>query len=612
MKTSWKRGAALGAAACLGAGVLGGCAQKNAAPPPDTAEHEPLTILTAGMDYANFEALLHERYPDIRLEYISYTGGNATGYTQYLLENGDIPDLYAVSVFSQQERQKEYLLDLSGYPFVNNYKTADINQVTLDGAVYMVPASLTIIGLYYNKTLFAEQGWAVPQNLEELEALVPRIREAGLDPVHAQFELSGNGFFDLFTMAKTDYLSTPEGQQWERDFQAGTATAQQGLADAAALVQELIDTGLLDKEDTQRDTAKTRESFENREAAMYLNAGSIAKFTQNEDGTGDVYGLMPFFGKGAEDTVLITLPLRYLGLSKTLGEPGNEQKLADALQVMELLATEEGQQSLLPLNGNYVAPLKNTVIPADSPFAEVEEYLRSGHTSTLAYAGYEPIIIPVGDKVRDWVAGECTGGDVLALMDTLQAEILNNTAAPMATAAEDFTLQQTAQLQAEAFRQAAGTDLGMVSMGGYHDGYQNYSGVCGRLYHGDISEEIMNAIVPSHYRDPVCVLTLTGAQIRAMLDTGYVTAEGIEGFTYVPSGIIVTKNKDGTVRKITMADGSAFDEAAAYTLAIDEGSYTEEVAQAGAVQKTELIVVEVVGSYCTANSPLAPAEASLQ
>lgn len=583
------------------AGALAGCGGPHQ---EENEGHEPLTIITGEIDYSGLEALIAEKYPEIRLEYISYAGSNTTGYTQYLLQNGEIPDIYSLSVFSMQKEQAKYLLDLSGYEFLNNYKTSDINQVTLDGAVYMVPASSAMIGLYYNQTMFSEHGWQVPDNFEELKALTQTIRTSGIDPVAAQFELSGNGFFDLFTLAKTDFLSTPAGLQWEHDFKDGKAAAKEGLSESVAMFQELIDCGFFDAEDAACSMDACLERFYQREAAMYLNAGIIGRFTQNEDGTGDKYGLMPFFGSGENNTVLISKPMRYYGLSKTLSEPGNEQKLADALKVMELLATEEGQRSVVGRKERYITPLKNVVIPEDSPFHEVEETIRSGHTSNLAYAGYEPIIIGVGDKVRDWVAGKCTGNDVLALMDELQTAYLDNKLPPVAVVSQDLTLEETAQLQAEAFRQAAGTDIGLISLGAYHDGVENYSGVCGKLFEGDISMETVNAIVPGKHSDPVCILTLTGAKIMDLLETGFSVSPDAAPFTYVPAGLTIAYDRDGSVEKVTLSDGSPMDETANYTVAMDQGSFTEETAREGFAVETELIVYEVVEAYLSAHSPV--------
>lgn len=596
-------------ALCLGVSLLFGCSGEQN---PQEGGHEPLTIMTTGLNLNNFAALLQEKYPEIRLDYISYTGGNGTGYSQYLLDNDKIPDIFTISVFGTPERQKKSLLDVSGYEFLNNYKTADINQVTVDGAVYLVPTSSTIIGLYYNQTMFAEHGWEVPHDFDGLLALTETVRAAGIDPVAAQFQLAGNGFFDLFTLAKTGFLSTPEGVQWEQDFKDGKAGAHKGLADAAAQLQQLIDCGFLDAADTARTEDECTAHFFRGEAALYLNAGTLTRFTQNEDGTGDRYGIMPFLAQGEDHSLLISKPLTYIGLSASLAQPENAQKLEDALKVMELLATEEGQQSLLGKKDTYIAPLKNAEIPADSPFHEVAEELHTGHTSTLAYAGYEPIMIGVGEKVRDWVAGSCTGEDVLDLADELQTNYLNDSTPPIAVATQDFTLAETAQLQAEALRLAAGTDIGMLSLGAYHDGVENKSGVCGRLFKGEITQMVVNAIPPAYYGEPVCLLTLSGGDIRTLLETGFVADPTVEGFPYIPAGLVVTKSAQGLVERITWEDGSAFDESAVYTVAVDRDGYTEEIAQKGAVRETELVVMDVVGNYLAANSPVSPLPHSVQ
>lgn len=581
---------------------------------PGGLEHEPLTILTAKMDYSPFETALHEEYPEIQLEFISYTGDNATEYNQYLLEHDEIPDIYSAFVFSDPQKQKENLIDLSGYEFVNSYMTAQINQVALEGAVYLLPANLGIIGLYYNQTLFAEHGWEVPRNFQELTALTLTIREAGIDPVAAQFELDGNGFFDLMTMAKTDFLTTPAGNQWEKDFLAGNASAAEGLTGAVQQLQELIDCGFLDATDTRRTSQETRELFYNRNAAMYLNAGTIARFTQNEDGSGDRYGILPFFGTDS-GTMLVTLPMAYFGLSKSLQEPGCEQKMEDALKVMEFLATEKGQASLTATTADresYIFSLKSSVFPKDSPLNEILVLIRDGCISTLAYAGYEDILTDIGSKVRDWVAGDCTGGEVLELMDQLQRDSLDDLRPPFAIVTEDLTLEETAQLQAEAFRLATGADIGLVSLGGYHDCVQNPSGVCGRLFAGEIPPELVNAIVPSRYNDPVFVLTLSGREFKTLLESGLILEGTDEGFPYIPAGIAFLKDKNSTVKEITMADGSSFDEAASYTVAVDRGGFTELIGKQGSAVETEIHVAMAVKDYLRANSPISPLEPSIR
>lgn len=591
---------------CLG---LTGC--RSADENTSDNGHEPLTLLSLNIDQSAFLAALEGNCPGVRIEFISYTGGNGTGYSQYLLDKGHPPDIYTISVFGMQDKQREYLLDLSGYEFLNHYNTVDINQVTLDGAVYMLPTSSAIMGLYYNKTMFAEHGWEVPQNFEEFKALVEVIKEAGIDPAAAQFKLPGNGFFDVFTMAKTGFLSTPEGRQWEQDFKNGDAAAAEGLQTAVDAIQELIDCGFLDAEDTKRSSSETTNYFYNRGAAMYLNAGTIPRYTQNEDGTGDVYGIMPFYGPGKDNFVLIQQPQRYFGLSKELAEPGNEQKLEDALRVMEFLSTQEGQTALLSKKDNYITPLKNSEIPADSPFYEVEQAIRQGYVSPLAYAGYEPIIIGVGNKVRDWVQGKCTGADVLACMDQLQAGYLSTGTPVEGTALCDFTHEETVQLQAEAARLAAGTDFAMISMGVIRGGKENLGGACGQIFEGDISEDALIALLPNYCTDVLYVLTLSGADVRGLLESGLVTAGAEEGYPYIPAGLTAEMNEDKTVKTVTLADGSLLDENAGYTVAFNKKGFADEIGQIGNARETDIPIIDAMRGYMSAHPLLTPLEPSV-
>ena len=52
----------------------------------------------------------------------------------------------------------------------------------VEGELYSVPLTYESMVLIYNKTLFEENGWAVPTNLEELETVAAAAQEAGIHP----------------------------------------------------------------------------------------------------------------------------------------------------------------------------------------------------------------------------------------------------------------------------------------------------------------------------------------------------------------------------------------------------------------------------------------------
>ena len=138
-----------------------------------------------------FLDLLEQTHPDIALEFISYTGGNSTGYSWIQMRADDIPDIFITSQILDPELAKERLADLSGYDFVNSFSTAILDQVSIDGGIYLLPVSNSVYGIYYNKTLMEEYGWELPTNFAELESLCGEIREAGLLPGVVGTQLTG-------------------------------------------------------------------------------------------------------------------------------------------------------------------------------------------------------------------------------------------------------------------------------------------------------------------------------------------------------------------------------------------------------------------------------------
>ena len=74
MKKNKIRLTVLAVAAGLSALLLGGCGKVS--PDTDQKEHEPITLLTSAMNYQEFEQALKEEYPEINLEFVSYTSGN--------------------------------------------------------------------------------------------------------------------------------------------------------------------------------------------------------------------------------------------------------------------------------------------------------------------------------------------------------------------------------------------------------------------------------------------------------------------------------------------------------------------------------------------------------
>lgn len=76
--------------------LLTGCAcSGNIAESP----HETVTMQSPFRDVSMFLDVLEAKYPEINLEIIPYSGANTSAYLSAELKAGDMPDIYAATVY---------------------------------------------------------------------------------------------------------------------------------------------------------------------------------------------------------------------------------------------------------------------------------------------------------------------------------------------------------------------------------------------------------------------------------------------------------------------------------------------------------------------------------
>ena len=528
-----------------------------------TSDHEPLTITSFNnIVTEDFINAVHEVYPDINFEIISYAGKNGSGYAQFSLEEGDIPDIYVSTLPFAADKQAEYLMDLSNQDFINEYSTTMLNSLDQDGSIYLLPSGYTVAGITYNKTLMEENGWEVPTSLEELEALIPRIEEAGLKPFARAMELDGFPFNYFFSLGNTAWFASQEGVQWKEAFPKGEADAasQEGLKSVIDLFQRYIDDGIITSEHVSND-----DYFACGDTVFDLNIGISSYEYTTEDGRTYEFGIMPWLSEDGSNNMLTRNVSRYFGVSKELAESGNEEKLQDALDLMRFIASPEGQEAILGAGNIWMSPLNGAEMSEDHPYYEVADTINSGHTVQMVYVGWEDLIIPIAQDIRQFVAGELSADELAAAFDETYKEVAEGTTDEYGTLTEDLDLQQTAELCAIGMGTAADADCALVSFNAYHgDGLSNKLGIGWYLYASDIDTARITTVAPN--AASISVLELTGEEIKAIAEAGFDANENGDPYDYV----LVTKG------------GAELSDDATYRLAFPTGSVlgyedTEEV-----------------------------------
>lgn len=554
------------------------CYQKNDAPVP---EHEPLTMVSLFPDIDSFIDKVHETYPEINIEVIPYYGNNTTAYLHAQLESGDMPDIYLASVYAPERQDlSDKLIDLSGYSFTNNYTVSSLHDVSDNGAIYLLPTFFSCIGIVYNKTLLDRHGWTLPSTFAELRELAPQVKAAGCRLALNQIAFPGYGFQYLCNIMDTGFLNTLDGRKWQNDFLAGnaTVTGSKGMMQAFALVEEWRQLGMLSGEgDWYHDTATKSMMAEGNTLFML---GSTNNFTSED--SPDEFRLMPYLSEDGTKNSLIMQVSRYVGLSKQL--ENDPQKLTDALHVMEILSTVEGMSSLNPDYANsQMLPLKDYAIPENSYYKPVETELYNGQTAPFIYCGWDDLIVPVGNVAIDYIRGKATLAQLILAFDDNQYLLRNDSDTFYTTVTQKLTTDDCARLVGVCFGKAVGADLALISKNEYHvvDGVirMNAEGVSGELFALPVSDQEITSILPTGWRGNIQTVTLTGARIKELAETGYDRGGCGVYFPY----------------ELVMPDSLTLRDEQTYTVAI--AGVTDQVAAEGDLTDTGILGLTAAQAY---------------
>ena len=579
---------------CLSS-LLAGCGAKETTESPDNkvaktteavvqvSDHEPITIVSAYKNMGAFIDMVHKQYPDINLEIIPYTGNNYTAYVGAQLESGDMPDIYCTKVYLPGQMDlSDKLIDLSGYDFLSKYSEARLNDVSDNGKIYMIPTYYDCLGITYNKTLLEKNGWTLPKSFKELEELAPQVEEAGYQLAINQIQYPGYGFQYLCNILDTDFLNTLAGRTWQIDFLSGDANVEntQAMMSSMKVLDKWRDLGMLNGNGDSGNDENTRKIMAEGNTLFML--GNARTF--GEDETTDEFGLMPYLSDDGTQNAYILSVSRYIGLNKHLEDEGNEQKLEDALHVMEVLSTVDGMQAF---NSYYstasLLPLKDFTPDENSMYAEIQDELEAGYTAPFIYSGWENVLVDYGEKMLSYIKRECDLEDLIKEMDDKQSLIWDNSDSIYTTVTKKIDNTDCARLIGICLAKASDADLALISVNKWYElkGNEdlNQEGVSGELYPVPVTDLIITSILPTGWHRNIQNVTLTGKRIKELAETGYDRNKNGDTFPYV----------------LVIPEGFEIDDDMTYTVTIC--GVTDEVAEEGNLTDTGILGLKAVQEY---------------
>ena len=565
---------------------LAGCGQ---APAPGASEDKgetsaarvPVTMLYT-IDLTNFETLVEQTYPHIDLQVERNASATIDGESERRLRTGHGSDIVTTTMPTGDV--KNYVMDLSAQTFASAYQAGISQSLLIDGKTLFLPLPGRYSGYIYNVTLAEQAGVSEPpattgELLSMLDAAAAHGLGQGDDGV--MFAMGSNDMTSVssyFIGAQVpDFLGLSEGVIWRERLSKREDTFSNGMAHCLDLSAAMAEKGYLDPAriyNTRSNATPVQERMLN--GTLLLTYGTVQLLDTLNDASDEYeFAMFPFLSEEDSHPWTVAAPAAYLGLNAALAEPGKEDVLDAARQVLELLSTPEGQAAFirdLGASQSYLAA--DVPVPEDIPegladcVAEGYVYNVQFPAKLLNYFGRSMVAVLNGEaELADALAGVdryfMEGDESIEYDQTLIGVVAGDMLYENYNARREET--GIGDLVADAAREMTGVDIAFVNGGS----------IRGSLYEGNVFGGDLDVVCP--YDNSVVVLEVKGSVIRQMLANGLtrlIQDNGIPGGRFLNvSGLCYSYRAPegegpGELLDITMPDGAPFDESGTYTIAV--------------------------------------------
>lgn len=135
----------------------------------------------------------NESYPNVEIDYEIKADGDYDSLLKTAIQSGDGPDLFwtngtATSTMPDLAKN-DAIVDLTDKVDFSFISDSAMNLANVDGKAYSVPwMNMDTRAVFYNKDMFEENGWKIPETFDEFEKLLADIKKTGNTPISLSYD----------------------------------------------------------------------------------------------------------------------------------------------------------------------------------------------------------------------------------------------------------------------------------------------------------------------------------------------------------------------------------------------------------------------------------------
>ncbi len=568
---------------CLIVFQAAGCSQNPQNDPSKGDGNSKVSVsMLYPMNLPNFEALVEHTYPQIDLRVERNAKATIDGESERRLRTGHGSDLITTTMPTGDVRS--YALDLSAQEFASAYQAGISQSLLIDGKTLFLPLPGQYSGYIYNVTLANQIGVTEPP--ASTGALMSMLDEAagrglgiGSDGVMFAIESADmtNVSSYLIGTRVPDFLGRADGVIWREHLTNREDSFANGMADCLNLSSAMVEKGYLDPAHLTNNRSNMTPVWDRMLNGTLMLTYSTVHFLDTLNAACDQYefAMFPFLSEEDNAPWTIAAPAAYLGLNAALAEPGKEDVLRAARQVLSVLSTPEGQAAFIRDCG-----ASQSYLAADVPVSgEIPEGLADCVLNGFVYNVKFPakLLLYFGRNMVSVLSGETQMAEALSKVDhyflsgdkeiEYDQTLIGVVAGDMIYENYNVRREETGigNLVTDAIREMAEVDIA----------FANGGSIRGSLYEGNVFGSDLDVVCP--YGNTIVVLEVKGSVIREMLANGLdrlVQESGIPGGRFLNvSGLCYSYrapagDRGAELLEITLPDGSPFDESKTYRIAV--------------------------------------------
>lgn len=215
------------------------------------------------------EALDDEAY---KTKFKAYASGS---------EMPDLVNIWGQPSFLDEVIQEGLLAELDTDAYADyGFLSGSLDGFSKDGKLYGLPRNTDVMAFYYNKALFEENGWKVPETYDDLIKLAGDISKAGLIPC----SMDGADKWPI-SIYYQDIVTKILGDS-QQDVRTSVSTgdfSNPAYLEAAKLMQRSVEAGLFQNGFETTDYGTSMNLFANGQAAMFYMGSWEMSMATNQD-----------------------------------------------------------------------------------------------------------------------------------------------------------------------------------------------------------------------------------------------------------------------------------------------------------------------------------------